>query len=88
MIFNGPHITKKTYTIPKIEEVEIDAAITILMVTFPPGDPDPYDPEDPEGPFSDNHGGGRYKMSKSPNYGSSTYSSQSGPFGDTSRPQY
>jgi hypothetical protein len=86
MIFNGPHITKKTYTIPKIEEVEIDAAITILMVTTPPGEPDPYDPEDPNMP--DSHGGGRYKMSKSPNYGSSTYSSQSGPFGDTSRPQY
>ena len=86
MIFNGPHITKKTYTIPKIEEVEIDAAITILMVTFPPGDPDPTEPEDPNMP--DSHGGVSYEMSKSPNYGSSTYSSQSGPFGDTSRPQY
>lgn len=87
MIFNGPHITKKTYTIPKIEEVEIDAAITILMVTFPPGDPtNPTDPEDPG--FPDNLVGGSDVMSKSPNYGSSTYSSQSGPFGDTSRPQY
>lgn len=86
MIFNGPHITKKTYTIPKIEEVEIDAAITILMVTTPPGDPDPNDPEDPG--FPDNLVGGSDVMSKSPNYGSSTYSSQSGPFGDTSRPQY
>lgn len=87
MIFNGPHITKKTYTIPKIEEVEIDAAITILMVTTPPVEPtDPTEPEDPNMP--DSHGGGRYEMSRSPNYGSSTYSSQSGPFGDTSRPQY
>lgn len=86
MIFNGPHITKKTYTIPKIEEVEIDAAITILMVTTPPVDPDPDDPEDPG--FPDNLVGGSDVMSKSPNYGSSTYSSQSGPFGDTSRPQY
>lgn len=86
MIFNGPHITKKTYTIPKIEEVEIDAAITILMVTNPPVEPDPIEPENPDLP--DNHGGGSYEMSKSPNYGSSTYSSQSGPFGDTSRPQY
>lgn len=82
MIFNGPHITKKTYTIHRIEEVEIDAAITILMVTTPPGEPDPYDPEDPNMPD------GIAVMSKSPNYGSSTYSSQSGPFGDTSRPQY
>ncbi len=87
MIFNGPHITKKTYTIPKIEEVEIDAAITILMVTTPPGDPDPTDPEDPIG-FPDGDGRRSAVMSKSPNYGSSTYSSQSGPFGDTSRPQY
>ena len=86
MIFKGPHITKKTYTIPKIEEVEIDAAITILMVTTPAGEPDPDDPEDPNMP--DSHGGGIAVMSKSPNYGSSTYSSQSGPFGDTSRPQY
>jgi hypothetical protein len=86
MIFNGPHITKKTYTIPKIEEVEIDAAITILMVTTPPVEPDPTKPGDPYMP--DSHGGGNYEMSKSPNYGSSTYSSQSGPFGDTSRPQY
>lgn len=86
MIFNGPHITKKTYTIPKIEEVEIDAAITILMVTTPPVDPDPDDPEDPG--FPNNLVGGSDVMSKSPNYGSSTYSSQSGPFGDTSRPQY
>ena len=87
MIFNGPHITKKTYTIPKIEEVEIDAAITILMGTPPPVEPDSDDSEDPSG-FPDDNGGGSYKMSKSPNYGSSTYSSQSGPFGDTSRPQY
>lgn len=86
MIFNGPHITKKTYTIPKIEEVEIDAAITILMGTTPPGDPDPENPEDPDFPVDPD--GGSYGMSKSPNYGSSTYSSQSGPFGDTSRPQY
>lgn len=85
MIFNGPHITKKTYTIPKIEEVEIDAAITILMGTPPPVEPDP---DDPEGPLPDNLVGGSDVMSKSPNYGSSTYSSQSGPFGDTSRPQY
>ena len=87
MIFNGPHITKKTYTIPKIEEVEIDAAITILMVTTPTGDPDPTDPGDSPD-FPDNLVGGSDVMSKSPNYGSSTYSSQSGPFGDTSRPQY
>ena len=86
MIFNGPHITKKTYTIHRIEEVEIDAAITILMVTTPPGDPNPNVPEGPG--FPDNHGGGSDVMSKIPNYGSSTYSSQSGPFGDTSRPQY
>lgn len=86
MIFNGPHITKKTYTIPKIEEVEIDAAITILMVTTPPGDPPTDGREDTNIP--DSHVGGIAVMSKSPNYGSSTYSSQSGPFGDTSRPQY
>lgn len=87
MIFNGPHITKKTYTIPKIEEVEIDAAITILMVTTPAVEPDSTKPEDPIG-FPDDNGEGSAVMSKSPNYGSSTYSSQSGPFGDTSRPQY
>jgi hypothetical protein len=82
MIFNGPHITKKTYTIPKIEEVEIDAAITILMVTYPPGDPtDPNDPEDPGMPAS-------VVNPQAVNYGSQTYKSASSPFGDTSRPQY
>jgi hypothetical protein len=86
MIFKGPHITKKTYTIHRIEEVEIDAAITILMVTTPPREPDPTEPENPG--FPKGNGGGSAVMSKIPNYGSSTYSSQSGPFGDTSRPQY
>lgn len=81
MIFNGPHITKKTYTIPKIEEVEIDAAITILMGTTPPGDPDPENPEDPEMPAS-------VVNPQAVNYGSQTYKSASSPFGDTSRPQY
>lgn len=81
MIFNGPHITKKTYTIPKIEEVEIDAAITILMVTTPPVDPDPEVPEDPEMPAS-------VVNPQAVNYGSQTYKSASSPFGDTSRPQY
>ncbi len=82
MIFNGPHITKKTYTIPKIEEVEIDAAITILMVTYPPGDPDPNDPEEPLP-----EGAGENSV-QSIDYGSQTYKSSSSPFGDTSRPQY
>jgi len=81
MIFNGPHITKKTYTIPKIEEVEIDAAITILMVTTPPGEPNPDDPEDPGMPAS-------VVNPQAVNYGSQTYKSASSPFGDTSRPQY
>lgn len=81
------HITKKYYTTPKIEEVEIDREMSLVMVTFPPGDPPgPTYPEDPD--FPDNSVGGSDVMSKSPNYGSSTYSSQSGPFGDTSRPQY
>lgn len=87
MIFNGPHITKKTYTIHRIEEVEIDAAITILMGTNPPVEPNLDVQENQEG-FPDDNDGGSDVMSKSPNYGSSTYSSQSGPFGDTSRPQY
>lgn len=81
MIFNGPHITKKTYTIPKIEEVEIDAAITILMATTPPVEPDPEDPEDPGMPTS-------VVNPQAVNYGSQTYKSASSPFGDTSRPQY
>jgi hypothetical protein len=81
MIFNGPHITKKTYTIPKIEEVEIDAAITILMATTPPVEPDPEDSEDPGMPAS-------VVNPQAVNYGSQTYKSASSPFGDTSRPQY
>lgn len=75
------HITKKYYTTPKIEEVEIDREMSLVMVTTPPGDPDPEDPEDPEFPDS-------VVNPQAVNYGSQTYKSASSPFGDTSRPQY
>lgn len=82
MIFNGPHITKKTYTIPKIEEVEIDAAITILMVTTPPGEPDPYDP-----PWGDEgtNSSSNSKIEFS-SYRPAHYDSPATPFGE--RPEY
>jgi hypothetical protein len=75
------HITKKNYTIPKIEEVEIDHEMSLLMVTTPPVEPDPEDPEDPGMPAS-------VVNPQAVNYGSQTYKSASSPFGDTSRPQY
>jgi len=81
MIFNGPHITKKTYTIPKIEEVEIDAAISLETPSTGGEDDIPEDPDIP-----DSVGGGA--IMKSPDYGSLKYSSSSSPFGDTSKPQY
>lgn len=80
MIFNGPHITKKTYTIPKIEEVEIDAAITILMVTNPPGDPTD-DP--PWGDDTDSSSNSKIEFSS---YRPAHYDSPATPFGE--RPEY
>lgn len=76
------HITKKYYTTPKIEEVEIDREMSLLMVTTPPVEPDP---EDPEEPLPEGVGGNSVQ---SIDYGSQTYKSSSSPFGDTSRPQY
>jgi hypothetical protein len=75
------HITKKYYTTPKIEEVEIDREMSLVMVTMPPVEPDPEDPEDPGMPAS-------VVNPQAVNYGSQTYKSASSPFGDTSRPQY
>lgn len=73
------HIIKKSYTTPKIEEVEIDVAISLESpTTGGEGDKDEDDDE-----FPDNYSG-----AQSINYGSKTYQSPSSPFGDTSEPRY
>ena len=75
------HIIKKSYTTPKIEEVEIDREMSLVMVTTPPTEPDPEEPEDPGLP--DN-----VANPQAVNYGSKTYHSSTSPFGDTSAPRY
>lgn len=79
MIFNGPHITKKTYTIPKIEEVEIDAAITLQA----PTDPNETDPT--WGDDDDTNSSSNSKIEFS-SYRPAHYDSPATPFGE--RPEY
>ena len=75
------HITKKYYTTPKIEEVEIDREMSLLMVTNPPTEPtDPTDPEEIDGV-------GSYNSKDLPSYRSATYPEASTPFGG-SMPEY
>lgn len=73
------HIIKKSYTTPKIEEVEIDVAISLNeMSTKPPGDPG-------EGGGIEKPGDTPAPTSTSPKY-PTEYRSES-PFGG-SRPVY
>lgn len=83
MIFNGPHITKKTYTIPKIEEVEIDAAITILMASTPPVEPG-TNGEDPS--WGDDINSSSNSKIEFSSYRPAHYDSPATPFGE--RPEY
>jgi hypothetical protein len=76
MIFNGPHITKKTYTIPKIEEVEIDAAITLQA---------PTDPNETDPTWGDTDPSSNSKIEFS-SYRPAHYDSPATPFGE--RPEY
>ena len=78
MIFKGPHITKKTYTIPKIEEVEIDAAITLQAPTEP-------DETDPSWGDYDTNSSSNSKIEFS-SYRPAHYDSPATPFGE--RPEY
>jgi hypothetical protein len=75
------HIIKKSYTTPKIEEVEIDREMSLVMVTDPPIPPD--DPTDP----GDLEGVGSYDQKELPSYRSATYPEASTPFGG-SMPEY
>jgi len=77
------HIIKKSYTTPKIEEVEIDREMSLVMVTTPPTEGEEGKDEDGDG-FPDDP----YSGAQSINYGSKTYQSPSSPFGDTSEPRY
>lgn len=76
------HIIKKSYTTPKIEEVEIDVAISLNQPSM--GAP-PVDPDDEEGGGTENPGDVPNPTSTSPKY-PTEYRSES-PFGG-SRPVY
>lgn len=77
MIFNGPRITKKTYTIPKIEEVEIDAAITLQA---------PTDPNGTNTPWGDDTNSSSNSKIEFSSYRPAHYDSPATPFGE--RPEY
>lgn len=74
------HITKKYYTTPKIEEVEIDREMSLVMESLPVNPEDPTDPTDPDGV-------GSYDQKELPSYRSATYPEASTPFGG-SMPEY
>lgn len=73
------HITKKYYTTPKIEEVEIDREMSLVMESPPvnPGDPTPPEPLDTS----------ESTVKDLPSYRSATYPESSSPFGG-SMPEY
>lgn len=75
------HITKKYYTTPKIEEVEIDREMSLVMESTPVNPVDPTDPEE------DIDGVGSYNSKDLPSYRAATYPESSSPFGG-SMPEY
>lgn len=75
------HITKKYYTTPKIEEVEIDREMSLVMESTP------VNPDDPTDPGGDIEGVGSYDQKELPSYRSATYPEASTPFGG-SMPEY
>jgi len=74
------HIIKKSYTTPKIEEVEIDREMSLVMESTPVNPEYPTDPEDLDGV-------GSYDQKELPSYRSATYPEASTPFGG-SMPEY
>jgi hypothetical protein len=74
------HIIKKSYTTPKIEEVEIDREMSLVMESLPVNPEDPTDPTDLDGV-------GSYDQKELPSYRSATYPEASTPFGG-SMPEY
>jgi len=74
------HIIKKSYTTPKIEEVEIDREMSLVMESLPVNPEDPTDPEDLDGV-------GSYDQKELPSYRSATDPEASAPFGG-SMPEY
>lgn len=75
------HIIKKSYTTPKIEEVEIDVAISLETPT------DGGETTDPGG-GTDNPVMPTSIAPKEPTYDTRSYQSPTSPFGDTSEPRY
>lgn len=75
------HIIKKSYTTPKIEEVEIDREMSLVMESTP------VNPNDPKPPEDDIDGVGSYDQKELPSYRSATYPEASTPFGG-SMPEY
>lgn len=73
------HIIKKSYTTPKIEEVEIDREMSLVMFTPPDetDDPDLGNPEGVSGPIT----------KELSTYRSSTYPAATSPFGGDA-PEY
>ncbi len=78
------HIIKKSYTTPKIAEVEIDREMSLVMATDPPIEPD--DPTDPD-PEPGVWGASESTVKELPSYRSATYPEASTPFGG-SMPEY
>lgn len=76
------HIIKKSYTTPKIEEVEIDREMSLVMATDPPTNPDI-----PPGQEDDIDDVGSYNQKELPAYRSASYPEASTPFGG-SMPEY
>lgn len=66
------HIIKKSYTTPKIEEVEIDVAISLNQPTV--GEDEKEEPTNPDASTSP------YKTLSGPDYREDTYQSPDSPF--------
>lgn len=73
------HIIKKSYTTPKIEEVEIDREMSLVMATDPPTEPGSGDEETSEGEETTN-------INQVSGYQPANYKTTDSPFGD--RPAY
>ena len=77
------HIIKKSYTTPKIEEVEIDREMSLVMESTPVNPTDPTDPD----PNPEVWDASESTVKELPSYRSATYPEASTPFGG-SMPEY
>lgn len=77
------HIIKKSYTAPKIEEVEIDREMSLVMESTPVNPDNPTDPDPDPGVWDASES----TVKELPSYRSATYPEASTPFGG-SMPEY